>query len=168
MATRGWNVSFAATWALIGTSLLNGCGGGGTKEPVPQIQNINTSTTPTSPVNLPIEINGSGFQSAPGKVVFTQGNTSDTVVPDAGGWSDTGIVAVVPASGFTAPGTVDVTVVTSGGTSNAIKLNLIQTLSFSPSNLAWTTTMPLPKALTGLGAPFEQGACLGIPGPEGS
>jgi hypothetical protein len=161
MATRGWRVGLAAAWLLTGTSLLIGCGGGGTKEPVPQIQNINTSTTPTSPVNLPIEINGSGFQSAPGKVVFTQGNVSDTIVPDAGGWSDTGIVAVVPASGFTVPGTVDVTVVTSGGTSNAIKLNLIQTLSFSPSNLAWNTTMSLPKALTGLRA-------IGVPGSTDS
>src|SRR5215467_14960465 len=161
MSMRRWEVGLPAAWIVIGASLLVGCGNTGTKAPVPQIQNINTSTTPTSPVNLPIEINGSGFQSAPGKVVFTQGNTSDTVVPDAGGWSDTGIVAVVPASGFTAPGTVDVTVVTSGGTSNAIKLNLIQTLSFSPSNLAWTTTMPLPKALTGLRA-------IAIPGSTDS
>ena len=139
-----------ATFLLaIGTGLLTGCGGG-SKEPVPQIQNINSSTTPTSPVNLPIEINGSGFQSAPGKVIFTQGGTSTTVVPVAGGWTDTGIVVVVPTN--LTPGTVSVSVKTSGGTSNAANLNLIQTLSFSPSNLAWTATMALPKALTGLRA----------------
>jgi len=161
MSMRRWKVGLAATWIVIGASLLVGCGNTGTKAPVPQIQNINTSTTPTSPVNLPIEINGSGFQSAPGKVVFTQGSVSATVVPNSGGWSDTGIVAVVPASNFTLPGIVSVTVVTSGGTSNAVNLNLIQTLNFSPSNLAWTATMALPEALTGLRA-------IGVPGSTSS
>ena len=42
-------------------ALLAGCGGGGgnsntTPPPVPHIQNINSSTTATSPVSLPIEI----------------------------------------------------------------------------------------------------------------
>src|SRR6266849_1881798 len=134
------------------TIAVSGCGGGsGTPPPVPVIQNINSSTTPTSPVGLPIEINGSGFQAAPGKVNFKQGSTSVDVVPAASAWSDTGLVAVVPTT-LTTPGTVSVTVVTSGGTSNAVTLNLIQTLSFSPSNLVWTTTTALPTALTGLRA----------------
>jgi hypothetical protein len=131
------------------------CGCGGSSAPPPVIQNINSSTTPTSPVNLPIEINGTSFQAKPGKVVFKQGSITATVVPNSSGWTDTGIVVVVPAgngTNFTLPGTVDVTVVTSGGTSNAVTLNLIQTLSFSPSNLVWTTTTALPKALTGLRA----------------
>ena len=82
MVSRRRKVSLVATWAFVGAGLLIGCGGG-SKAPVPQIQNINSSTTPTSPVNLPIEINGTGFQSAPGKVTFTQGNVSATVVPDS-------------------------------------------------------------------------------------
>lgn len=160
---QGWKVVGAGVLVAIGTGFLIGCGAsGGTKDPVPQIQNINSSTTPTSPVNLPIEINGSGFQTAPGKVVFTQGSISATVVPSSGGWSDTGIVAVVPAgsgsTNFTLPGTISVTVETSGGTSNAVNLNLIQTLSFSPSNMAWTTTLALPKPLTGLRAIAVPGA----------
>jgi len=138
---------------------FSGCGSSSAPPPVPKIQNINSSTTPTSPVNLPIEINGSGFQAAPGKVIFTQGGTSTTVVPNVGGWSDTGIVVVVPTS--LQPGTVSVTVVTSGGTSNALTLNLIQTLSFSPSNLAWTKTTALPKASTGLRA-------IAVPGSNSS
>jgi len=132
---------------------------------VPHIQNINSSTTPTSPVGLPIEINGSGFQSAPGQVVFTQGNITAMGTLNASGWSDTGIVVVVPAgngtTNFTLPGTVSVTVVTSGGTSNAVTLNLIQTLNFNPSLMGWTTTMALPKALTGLRA-------VGVTGSTGS
>src|SRR5215471_2182995 len=139
MKRQAWMLAVGAVVMMAAEAFIAGCGGGGTSTPppVPQIQNINSSTTPTSPVNLPIEINGSGFQAAPGKVVFTQGSVSATVVPNSGGWSDTGIVAVVPASNFTLPGTVSVTVVTTGGTSNAANLNLIQTLNFSPSNLAW-------------------------------
>ncbi len=141
-----------------------GCGSGGgsagsggsSAPPVPSILNINSSTNPSSPVGLPIEINGSGFQGAPGKVVFTQGSIVATVVPNASGWSDTGIVVVVPAgdgtTSFTVPGTVTVTVVTSGGTSNAVTLTLVQTLTFTVNNVTWITTTPLPTALTGLRA----------------
>lgn len=120
--------------------------------PVPVIQNINSSTTPSSPVNLPIEINGTGFQSGPGKVMFVQGNVSATGVPSTGGWSETGIVAEVPTNLFTVPGSVTVTVVTSGGTSNAVNLNLVQTPPFHVNNVTWTTTTPLPNPMTGLGA----------------
>lgn len=142
---------------------LYGCGGGSSSppRPVPAIQNINSSTTPTSPVGLPIEINGSGFQAAPGKVNFKQGSTSIDVVPASADWSDTGAVAVVPATGLTAPGTVSVTVVTSGGTSNAITLNLVGTITFNPSQMSWGTTMALPKPMTGLRA-------VGVPGTSSS
>lgn len=143
-------------------TFLSSCGG--TKSSgtgVPAIQNINSATTPTSPVNLPIEINGSGFQAAPGKVVFTQGSVSVNVTPATSAWSDTGIVAVVPAgngvTNFTVPGTVSVTVVTSGGTSNAVTVNLVATINFNPSQMSWATTTPLPTALTGLRA-------LAVPG----
>ncbi len=145
--------------AVIGPS---GCGGGSksTPPPVPSIQNINSSTTPTSPVGLPIEINGSGFQAAPGKVTFTQGSNAIDVVPANSVWSDTGAVAVVPSS-FTAPGTVSVTVVTSGGTSNAITLNLVGTITFNPSQMSWGTTEALPRPMTGLRA-------VGVPGTSSS
>src|SRR5215472_6138474 len=153
-----------ATLVLLASVLWEGCGSGGSSTPppaVPQIQSINSSTTPTSPVNLPIEINGSGFQAAPGKVNFAQGSISVDVVPAASAWSDTGVVAVVPAgngtTNFTLPGTVNVTVVTLGGTSNAKPLNLVTTITFNPSQMAWSTTMALPKPMTGLRA-------VGVPG----
>lgn len=164
---RQWMIAAqVALLASLGT-WLSGCGGGSTGSttpppPVPKIQNINSSTTPTNPVGLPIEINGSGFQAAPGKVNFTQGSISVDVVPAASAWSDTGIVAVVPAgngtTNFTVPGTVSVTVVTTGGTSNAVTLNLIQTLTFNPSGMGWGTTTALPKAMTGLRAIGVQGS----------
>lgn len=148
-----------AMLVLAASAFWQGCdsGNGGISTlPVPAIQNINSSTTPTSPVNLPIEINGSGFQAAPGKVVFTQGNVTATPVLNTSGWSDTGILAVVPAgngtTNFTLPGTVSVTVVTSGGTSNTVTVNLVATILFNPIQMTWGMTTPLPTALTGLRA----------------
>src|SRR5712691_6054978 len=96
-------VAVGAALMMTAGTILSGCGASGssTPPPVPNIQNINSSTTPTSPVNLPIEINGSGFQAAPGKVVFTQGSITAPFVPSTSGWSDTGIVAVVPAGNGT-------------------------------------------------------------------
>jgi hypothetical protein len=144
----------------IGALAVVGCGGGGSNTPppppVPSISNINNSTTPTSPVNLAIGINGSGFQATPGQVIFTQGTISAAVTPAAGGWSTTSIVAVVPSgsgtTNFTVPGTVTVTVKTSGGTSTGVTLNLVQTSAFSPNSLTWGIATPLPQALTGLRA----------------
>jgi hypothetical protein len=129
--------------------------------PVPVIQNINSSTLPSSPVGLPIEINGTGFQNTPGTVIFTQGSISATVTPSAGGWSDTGIVAVVPAgngTNFTTPGTVAVSVKTTGGTSNSINLTLVANVTFNVNNVTWTNSginanIPaLPTAMAGLRA----------------
>jgi hypothetical protein len=144
---------------VIGAVGVVGCGGGGSSTPplpVPSISNINNSTTPASPVNLAIGINGSGFQAAPGQVIFTQGSISATVTPAAGGWSTASIVAVVPsgngATNFIVPGTVTVTVKTSGGTSNGVTLNLVQTSAFSPNSLTWGVATPLRQALTGLRA----------------
>jgi hypothetical protein len=139
---------------------LAGCGGGSSSAvvppPVPAIQNLDSSTSPSSPVNLPIEINGTGFQGAPGQVIFTQGSLSVPVTPSTGGWSDTGIVAVVPAgngtTNFTTPGTVAVTVKTTGGTSNSVNLTLVANVTFDVNNVTWTTTTPLPTPLTGLRA----------------
>jgi N-acetylneuraminic acid mutarotase len=146
----------------IGAVAVVGCGGGGSGTPpppppaVPSISNINNSTTPTSPVSLAIGINGTGFQAAPGQVIFTQGSISSTVTPAVGGWSNTSIVAVVPSgngtTNFTVPGTVTVTIKTSGGTSNGVTLNLVQTSNFKANNVTWIPATPLPVPLTGLRA----------------
>ncbi len=156
-----WLSTICPIAVLATFALLAGCGGGGNSSstpppPVPKIQNINSSTTPTSPVSLPIEINGSGFQGAPGKVTFAQGSISVDATPAASAWSDTGVVASIPAgngnTNFTVPGTVNVTVTTSGGTSNQIAVTLVPTLTFNPSQMGWSTTVQLPVALTGLRA----------------
>ncbi len=170
MTHRNSLKSLGSIVMLTASIIFVGCGGGGgntnvTTQPVPQIQNVNSSTTPASPVSLPIEINGSGFQAAPGKVTFTQGSISVSVTPAASAWSDTGIVAVVPTgngnTNFTAPGTVNVSVTTAGGTSNVVAMTLVATLTFNPSAMGWSTTMALPKALTGLRA-------VAVPGNTGT
>ncbi len=150
---RGMRTSIACPIIVLAVvALLSSCGG--SKAPVPSILNVNNSTTPSSPEALPIEINGSGFQGAPGKVVFTQSGITATVTPNSSGWTDTGVVVTVPSgngtSSFTVPGTVSVTVKTSGGTSNAVTLNLIQTLTFNVNNVTWATTTPLPAAMSGM------------------
>ena len=156
-----WTSVVCPTIVLVVVALLSSCGGG-SKAPVPSILNINNSTTPSSPVGLAIEINGSGFQGAPGKVVFTQSGITATVTPNSSGWTDSGIVVAVPSgngtSSFTVSGTVNVTVVTSGGTSNAATLNLIQTLTFDVNNVTWATTTPLPAAMSGMRAVAVPGA----------
>ena len=146
---------------------LAGCGGGSgsSKPPVPVIQNLNSSTSPSSPVSLPIEIDGTGFQGAPGTVIFTQGSITATVTPNSSGWSDTGIVVDVPTGNgttlFTVPGTVEVSVQTSGGTSNTENLALIQTFSFNVNNVTWTTTTPLPTPMSGMRAVAVPGSTSG-------
>jgi hypothetical protein len=125
---------------------------------MPAIQNINNATAPSSPINLPIEINGSAFQNAPGQVVFTQSSSgiTATVTPNAGDWTDSGIAVTVPAgdgtNNFAVPGTVSVKVTTSAGSSNAETLALAQTLTLNTGSLAWKTTTPLPVAQGGMGA----------------
>ena len=157
--------AFSVFPVLVACALLAACGGGGgapAPPPVPSIQNINNATSPSSPVALPIQINGTGFQGAPGEVIFTQGTISTAVTPSAGGWSPTGIVAVVPAgdgtTNFTLPGTVSVSVKTTGGTSNSVNLTLVPTVTFNVNNVTWTTTTALPTPVSAMGAVAVPGA----------
>lgn len=175
MKRQVWMLAVAVMTAA--GALLVGCGGGGyggsgpgpSTYGVPAISNINGSTSPSITINVPnvanpsLQINGSNFQSTPGQVVFTQGSTMATVVPSASNWSNTSIVVVVPSGSgttqFTTPGTLTVKVVTSGGTSNGVTVNLAQTppASFSLDNVTWTKTTPLPNPVAGLRA-------VGVPG----
>ncbi|MCZ6601907.1 MAG: hypothetical protein O6952_02750 [Planctomycetota bacterium] len=167
MRTRGERgyCSGLVGWAIIAAMALPlACGGGSSSKkksssPLPVIQNINGSSDPASPASTAIEINGLDFGSAPGEVHFTDAADPSNVaieIPVASAWSDFGIVVVVPAAGsvgnFPIPGTVAVTVVTAGGTSNGVDLDFVDTPSFSVNNVTWMTTTPLSVALRGLGA----------------
>ncbi|HKW89410.1 MAG TPA: hypothetical protein VJN21_11715 [Candidatus Acidoferrales bacterium] len=163
---RGKSVAaLSAFLVALLTVLLSNCNnthhGPPPPPPVPVIQNIDFATTPSSAVNWSIEINGTGFQGTPGQVVFTQGANIVNVVPTAPDWTSTGIVAAVPSTGFTVPGTASVTVVTTGGTSNALNLNLVSPVTLNTNVVTWTTTTALPTAMSGLGAV----AVPGVAGP---
>jgi hypothetical protein len=166
-ATSGINLrrsasTLALLFAIFIAMAATGCGGGSgntpppTPPPAPSISNLNSSTTPSSPVGLAIEVNGNNFLSAPGQVTFTQGSITATVTPSGSGWSSNSIIAVVPSgngtTNFTVPGNVTVAVVTAGGSSNGVTLALVQNVTFNVNNVTWTNTTALPTALTGLRA----------------
>jgi hypothetical protein len=126
-----------------------GGGGGGFSGGTPAITSVNGSTSPTTPVNVAIEVDGTNFGPSPGSVKFVQGATTLTVVPAASAWSNTSIIVDVP-TGLAAPGSASVSVLTStGATSNAVNVNLVVAPSFSPSNQTWVTSTALPAALRG-------------------
>lgn len=152
--TKFWRMLAQAGAIALAGAVWSACGGGDSTAPVPVIQNINNSTDPASPVGLAIEINGSGFLGAPGRVRFAEGGNIADVIPDASGWSESGIIVNVPSAGddsaFAVPGAVQVTVITSGGTSNAVGLDLVTTPTFSVANVTWDAAADsLPNPLAG-------------------
>ena len=146
---------FAAT-LLVGTAttLVGGCGGGGGGNKgflgsTPLISNINGSTSPASPVNVAIEVNGTNFGATTGKVRFQQGTSPpvDVAPATSGAWTSTSILVTVPGS-LAAPGSVSVSVLPVGGSqSGAVNLNLTVTPAFSPSSITWGATTALPGAV---------------------
>ncbi|MHC4779534.1 MAG: hypothetical protein ACYTFG_13255 [Planctomycetota bacterium] len=122
--------------------------------PVPSISNINSSADPKSPVDQAVEINGSNFLSSPGTVRFTESAVPTDVTPLPAAWSDSSIVAQVP-SGLTPGATVQVTVITSNGESNAVDLDIVVVPSFgSSSSITWNNAIvpALPAGRRGLKA----------------
>jgi len=149
-------VLFSLCWVLI----LSGCSNGGGKKketPLPVIEDINSATDPKSPTGVAIEINGTYFGSSPGYVRFEEGTNIADVVPDSSGWSDDGIIVVVPSSGsegaFSVPGTVTVYVIRADSQkSNGVELDLVDVPPFNPSNMEWGSSTLLPSANAGLKA----------------
>jgi hypothetical protein len=154
MKRGNWGAGISAFFIIVLASVLSNCGGGGHgfPPPIPAVSNINFSTNASSAVNWSIEINGTGFQGAPGSVTFTQTSPSvtATVTPTPADWTTTGIVVTVPVgntglgTAFAVPGTVSVTVTTTGGSSNAGTLNLVSPVPLNTSATTWATTTPLP------------------------
>ncbi|MHC4660986.1 MAG: hypothetical protein ACYS8W_04795 [Planctomycetota bacterium] len=122
----------------------------------PEIENINSVSDPATIVGVSIEINGVNFGEFAGVVKFEQGTNFIEVVPDDSGWTDTSIIVTVPGSGseneFDIPGTLLVSVITAGGISNAVELDLVEIPTFNPNNLVWEQAASLPEAKTGLKA----------------
>lgn len=152
------HASLVVSTALFGLGFLAaGCGGGGHSggffiPTTPTITSINGSTNPSTPTNVTMEVNGTGFGTVPGTVRFVQGGTTVNVTPTtSGAWTNTSILVLVPAT-LTAPGTATVTVITAAGTSNPATINLVVAPNFSPSNQVWTNAPALPQATRAEGA----------------
>ena len=130
----------------------------------PEALRINGVSKPTGIVGMTVIIDGSSFGDSlalsQGKVYF-EGDTGPVEAPiadTANDWTNDFIVASVPN------GTADTSMVwveTATGASDSIEFRLIQSGTFSPSNINWTPTTSLPQPLQGLGAvfvPVEEGA----------
>ena len=129
----------------------------------PEAFRINGVTKPTGLIGMTVIIDGHAFGDsltlAQGKVYFSgdAGPVQATIADPANDWTNDFIVTSVPT------GTSDtsrVWVETATGVSDSIEFRLIQSGTFSPSNIGWTVTTALPQGLQGLGAvfvPVEEG-----------
>jgi hypothetical protein len=122
----------------------------------PVLSRINGVSRPTGLVGMTVVIDGAAFGDVMGEgAVYFEGSDGVPIRasvdnPDED-WTDSFIITTVPT------GTADssrVWVETATGTSDAIGFQLISTGVFSPSNIHWTQTSPLPEPLQGLGAAF--------------
>lgn len=123
----------------------------------PTALRVNGVSKPTGLVGMTVIIDGDAFGDDPSLsegAVYFSGDTGPIEAPiadPANDWTNTFIVTSVPA------GTSDtsrVWVETATGVSDSIEFRLIQTGSFSPSDIDWTLTTSLPQPLQGLGAAF--------------
>jgi hypothetical protein len=131
----------------------------------PEATRVNGVTRPTGLVGMTVIIEGEAFGDDPvlseGQVYFgtTAGSAIEaSIVDPANDWTDGFIVTSVPQG---VSDTSWIWVQTATGVSDSVEFRLIQSGTFSPSLINWTTTTPLPQPLQGLGAgfvPVEEGA----------
>lgn len=143
----------------IAAVFLIACGGGdkvtGPSGP-PVVSSVNGATLPTGTVGSTVIIEGSNFGASQGaaQVLFSNG-TGGTVAATIAGtndWADGFIVTTVPSGAATG----NLVVQTAAGTSTPVTFTITQNAPFSPSTVAWTSTNPLPTALSGHAVAFAE------------
>lgn len=124
----------------------------------PTASRVNGVTKPTGLPGMTIIIEGAAFGDDPalaeGHVYFetSGGSVLEATIADAvNDWTNAFIVTSVPQG---VSDTSRLWVETATGASDTIEFRLIQSGTFSPSLINWTTTTALPQALQGLGAVF--------------
>ncbi len=142
------------------SAALVGCGGSKkVTAPTPQplsaavLLDINGATQPSGPIGSTVILDGQHFYSmtASTRVLFSGTGTSvPALVVSGSDWTDTYIVTTVPTGAVSGP----VRVVTVADTSNAINFTVSSSPAFSPSTISWTSTTPLPLAVSGHAAAF--------------
>jgi N-acetylneuraminic acid mutarotase len=139
---------------LVSAALVMSCRDGGTgPDPLgpPILLQVNGVTEPVGLVGMTVLLEGTSLgDAARGSVYFAApgGGRVEATVVDAE-WTSTFVITTVPV------GVADssfVWIETTGGVSDSIPFTLINSGTFSPSNIAWTATTSLPQPLQGLGA----------------
>jgi hypothetical protein len=148
------------TWrvasSIVAAILIASCGGSsgptGPSGP-PVVTLVNGASLPSGTAGITVVIQGSNFGAtqalAAGYVLFstTAGGRDTATIAAAGDWSNTLIVTTVPAG--VPQGTDTLFVKTSGGLSVGIVFTVVKAVTFNPSTISWTSTTPLPSALSG-------------------
>lgn len=120
----------------------------------PTLQYVNSATKPSGNVGSTVILEGAAFADlqGSGEVLFSDGagGTIAASIASPDDWTNTFIVTTVPSGA--ADG--DVVVRTATGTSNALPFNVTENATFSPSQVSWTSTTPLPTGLSGHRAVF--------------
>ncbi|HSG46613.1 MAG TPA: hypothetical protein VLA43_02245 [Longimicrobiales bacterium] len=125
---------------------------------LPQDLRVNGVSKPEGLVGMTVVIEGGAFGDSlalgDGKVFFEGADGSPIlaqVTDPANDWADDFIVTSVPQ------GIADTSMVwveTLLGASDSVEFRILQSGEFSPSNINWTQTTPLPQPLQALGAVF--------------
>lgn len=141
--------------ALLALAAVAACGDSTGPAPAPPaLSVVNGVPKPTGLVGMTVLLQGTNLGTTSGKVLFTPaagGTAIEATIATPADWTDSFVLTTVPNG--TAPD-AKITVVTAGGTSNAVPFALISNAAFSPSTITWTRTTDLPTALQGLGAAY--------------
>ncbi len=137
---------------------------GAYKAVAPVLQVVNGVSRPSGNSGSTVILEGKAFgdQLVFGQVFFVDaaGAPLEATVALEDNWTNEFIVTTVPAGAETGP----VWIETPTGATDSLEFRVTQSASFSPSQISWTATTPLPEALQGLGAvylPVETGAAAG-------
>jgi len=153
------NLAYFLVLSLGALIFFQGCGGSGSPQPVPVINDINGGMAGSGVVGTIFVVEGTGFgtptTSPSGFSVGFRDATTNNIVANAtidfatsGNWTDVFIKATVPNQ-LTAGTTYKVTVTTPGGTSNAANFLVVASVNFSPSTILWSAAFALPVAQQG-------------------
>lgn len=115
----------------------------------PVLSYVNSATKPSGNIGSTIILEGKAYGDlqGSGKVLFSDGNggTIEAEILGEEDWTETFIVTTVPNGTMDGP----ILIQTAIGTSNSLEFKVTSNAAFSPSDIGWTLTTPLPEAVSG-------------------
>jgi hypothetical protein len=128
----------------------------------PDLDAVNGVSRPSALAGSTIIFEGHAFgdRAAKGTVWFTGGSGQPVAAPVtiAGNWTNDFVITTVPAGAADGP----VWIETPTGTSRPVQFSLATSALFSPSQIFWTQTTPLPEQSQGHRAVFLSGEDAGV------